>query len=314
TFLLCNLTILLPSTWREIRIFAGEQRIGHDSYEFMGTLYRNQMSLWLKGSPWYFYFVFMAVKIPLPVIAAFIVGLPLLFLKRLGDGRFFILFWLLYWFMPFTVLGGKFTRYFTMALPVVLITAAIGIHAMAQQLSSFVSRVFDSDLLQACTRSGVASLFILFTALASASATPHYRLYTNMLGGGSERAGSYFPHDEFYDASLRQAVAEVAARARPGARVGSETPGLVKHYAQLAGRSDLRSLSLSDQAALREFVEGDLIIVARGRRYFSNDALIARLQASSAPVADVTLGEVPSIRIYALNEASRAAISGPPER
>ncbi|HEX7956927.1 MAG TPA: glycosyltransferase family 39 protein, partial [Pyrinomonadaceae bacterium] len=95
-FVICNPTILLPGTWREMMTFAGEGRIGHDAYEFLGRLYRNQMTLWLRGSPWYFYYVFMGVKLPLPVLAGFVVGLPLLFRRSLGDGRYFVLFWLFF--------------------------------------------------------------------------------------------------------------------------------------------------------------------------------------------------------------------------
>jgi hypothetical protein len=310
TFVLCNPAILLPGTWREMVAFAGEHRIGHDSYELMGSLYRNQMTLWLKGVPWYFYYVFMAVKIPLPVTISFLVGLVVLFRKRLGDGRFFVLFWLMMWFMPFTVLGGKFTRYFTMGLPAVLITSAIGLQGLARILSEKLRAVCSHRGMRVYARSGLMALALAFPALASASVTPHYRLYTNVLGGGWERAGSYFPHDEFYDASVREAVTEVATHARPAAHVASETPGLVTYYARLAGRSDLVSVSLSDRTALSRLAPGDLIVVARGRRYFSNDALIKRLEASSAPLASVSLGGVPSVRIYALDEASLAAVSG----
>jgi hypothetical protein len=308
-FIICNPTILLPGTWHEMRVFAGEKRIGHDSYEFMGALYRNQMTLWLKGSPWYFYYVFMGVKLALPVVAGFVIGLPLLFTKRLGDGRFFILFWLMYWFLPFTVLGGKFTRYFTMALPVVLITAAIGIHFVAQFLARRAGRFAAGDQAQAFVRAGVAAVVLAFPLAASATALPHYRLYTNALGGGWERAGSYFPHDEFYDARLREAAYEIAARARPGARVASETPGLAAHYARLAGRDDLVSVSLTDKDAMRQFEAGDVVIVARGRRYFSNELYVARLEESSEPAAALSLGRVPAVRIYFLDEKSLAAVS-----
>ena len=60
----------------------------------------------------------------IPVLIAFLVGLRFSFVTT---RRRAILPPLLdvYWFVPFTVLGGKFTRYFTIALPVVLITAAI---------------------------------------------------------------------------------------------------------------------------------------------------------------------------------------------
>lgn len=308
-FIVCNPTILLPGTWHEMRVFAGEKRIGHDAYEFMGTLYRNQVTLWLKGSPWYFYYVFMGVKLSLPVVFAFLVGLPLLFRKRLGDGRFLILFWMLFWFMPFTVMGGKFTRYFTMALPVVLITAAIGVHFIGQRLAHLTGRLFENEALKGWARAAVIVLALAFPLYASASVLPHYRLYTNVLGGGWERAGSYFPHDEFYDGSVREAVGEIALRAAPGARVASETPGLITHYARLAGRNDLLSLSLSDRKAMGEVKEGDFIILARGRRYFSNDAIVSQLQSSAEPLVVIALGRVPAIEIYTLDAASLSAIS-----
>ncbi|HYJ46825.1 MAG TPA: hypothetical protein VEV81_09445, partial [Pyrinomonadaceae bacterium] len=307
-FLICNPTILLPATWHEMRVFAGEQRIGHDSYEFMGSLYRNQMTLWLKGSPWYFYYVFMGVKIALPVLFGFLVGLPLLFRKRLGDGRFFVLFWMLFWFLPFTVLGGKFTRYFTMALPVVLITAAIGLHFVAQRVASFIGSSSRRESAKALVRASVAAIALAFPLVASATVSPFYRLYTNVLGGGWERAGSYFPHDEFYDARVREAMEEIARLARPGARVASETPGLVSYYGQLAGRADLVSLSLSDKEAMRQFQPGDFVIVARGRRYFSNELFVSRLEQSSVPVATVSLGPVPALSIFALDEGSLTAV------
>ncbi|MGI9107600.1 MAG: glycosyltransferase family 39 protein [Pyrinomonadaceae bacterium] len=310
-FLVFNPTILLPGTWREMRIFAGEHRIGHDGYEFMGQLYRNQLTLWLKGLPWYFYYAFMAFKLPLTTGLAFLVGLPLLFMKRLGDGRYFVLFWLFFWFFPFTLLGGKFTRYFTLALPVVLITAAIGINAAGRWLAQTMRRAAaGSETRRGYFQAGVALCFIACSAYASAGAMPHYRLYTNALGGGPERAGSYFPHDEFYDASMREAAHYIAASARRGAGVASEAPILFTYYAQRAGRHDLVSVSLSDRAALQRLSAGDIVIVARGRRYFSNDALVTKLKTVSEPGGRLSLGVVPSLLIYTLDENSLQSIAG----
>ena len=303
-FILCNLTILLPGTWREMRTFAGERRIGHDSYEFMGALYRNQMTLWLKGVPWYFYYAFIAFKLPLAVVGSFLVGLPLLFKRRLGDGRYFIIIWLFFWFFPFTLLGGKFTRYFTLALPAVHITAAVGVVWIARQFSN----LFRDATAQSYARALVALLVIALSAYASAAVVPHYRLYTNALGGGQAAAGSYFPHDEFYDASTPEAAAAVAARARAGAAVASETPGLFDYYARRAGRDDLVNVSLSDAPAVRKLSAGDFVVVARGRRYFSNDALVNRLEAVASPFATHALGGVPSARVYELDEPTAASL------
>jgi hypothetical protein len=163
--------------------------------------------------------------------------------------------------------------------------------------------------MPAYARALVAVLVLAFPAYASVSVLPHYRLYTNALGGGWERAGSYFPHDEFYDASVREAVAEIIGRAPAGVRVASETPGLVTYYAQMAGRSDVLSLSLSDKQSMAQIKEGDFIIVARGRRYFSNDSVVSQLQSSGTPVAIIKLGRVPALSIYQLNAASLGAIS-----
>ncbi|HEX8352145.1 MAG TPA: glycosyltransferase family 39 protein [Pyrinomonadaceae bacterium] len=310
-FVICNPTILLPGTWHEMRTFAGEKRIGHDSYEFLGHLYRNQMTLWLRGSPWYFYYVFMGVKLPVAVLAGFLVGLPLLFRRSLGDGRYFVLFWLFFWFFPFTFMGGKFTRYFTFALPAVLLTSAVGVHYAAGLLGRLLSRgAGPADARAGYARAGLALVVAALSLYGAASAAPHYRLYTNALGGGRDRAGSYFPHDEFYDASAGDVAAAVARLAPAGARVASETPELLAYYVRLAGREDLRSVSLSDRAALGEFRPGDLVVVARGRRYLSNEAITARLGAASQPAAVLSLGGVPSARVYSLDAASAGLLSG----
>ncbi|MDQ3754155.1 MAG: hypothetical protein M3371_05420, partial [Acidobacteriota bacterium] len=155
----------------------------------------------------------------------------------------------------------------------------------------------------------VALAFIALSAAASLSYAPFYRLYTNELGGGRERAGSFFPHDEFYDGSMRDAATAVAQLARPNARVASETPRLLTHYAQIAGRDDLVSVSLSDRAALRAFNTGDLIVVARGRRYFSNDELVRALESVSQPVAQLLTGDVLATQLYVLDEASHRMIA-----
>lgn len=309
TFLICNPTILLPATWHEMRIFAGERRIGHDSYEFMGKLYGNQLSLWFKGVPWYFYFVFIAVKLPLPVVLSFLAGLPLLFRRRLGDGRFLLLFWMMYFFMPFSAVGGKYTRYFTMALPVVLITAAIGIQTLTQLFARLANSFCKSEAAASALRAGIITLVIASSLLASVGAAPHYRLYTNALGRSIAEVGTFFPHDEFYDASMREALSVIAQSARVGARVASESPALVSYYAQRAGRSDLVPVSLSDRQAVNGLSEGDVIILQRGRRYFSNDRVTTRLQETATPTAALALGTVPSARIYILDGATLALIS-----
>ncbi len=317
SFLLLSPTIVLPETWRQMGLFASTKRIGHDGYEFMGKLYTHRFDAWLRGIPAYFYVVFTWIKLPLLTLAGLIVGLPLLFRRKLGDGRYFILMWLFFWFFGFSFLGGKFTRYYTSALPAVLITSALGIQFVGRWLGDQLSSFAGGQALRNYLPAVLALLVIMNSIKASAGAAPHFRLYTNALGGGMARAGYYFPHDEFYDASMRDVMAEIARRAGQGTRVASESPLLASYYAQRVNRPDLVCVSLSDPEALKQMAVGDFVIIARGRRYFSNDSVISPLTRSSTPDFRLSLGAVPSVEMFVLNSSTlemvKAAASQMPQ-
>jgi hypothetical protein len=285
-------------------LFAGGKRISHDGYEFMNRLYTQRLTDWLSGIPVYFYLVFTAVKLPLLTVLGFVVGLPLLFRRKLGDGRYFILFWFMLWVVAFCFPGGKFTRYYTTVLPAVLITSALGIQWAWRWLANRVSTLELKHYLPA----SLAVIVITGSVINSIQAVPHFRLFTNAIGGGTAWAGYYFPHDEFYDASMRDVMVEIAARARTGVRVVSESPSLASYYAERAQRPDLVCISLSDPEALQQLAAGDFVIVARGRRYFSNDAIISSLRDHATPIIDLKLGTVPSAKVYQLDQNSLAIV------
>ncbi|HKR23047.1 MAG TPA: hypothetical protein VJS17_10650, partial [Pyrinomonadaceae bacterium] len=309
-FLVLSPTVLLPETWRQMGLFAGGKRISHDGYEFMNRLYTQRFVDWLNGIPVYFYLVFTAVKLPVLTVGGFLVGLPLLFRRKMGDGRYFLLFWFLLWVVAFCFPGGKFTRYYTTILPAVLITCALGI----QFVGRWIANLITSSDFKRYIPATLGVIVIIASVVSSIQAAPHFRLFTNSIGGGVEWAGYYFPHDEFYDASMRDSLSDVANRAQPGARVASESPSLCSYYAERAYaeralRHDLVCVSLSDPSAVNQLRPGDFIIVARGRRYFSNDALITTLRTHTTPTAELKLGTIPSVKIYQLDEQSLAALN-----
>jgi hypothetical protein len=154
----------------------------------------------------------------------------------------------------------------------------------------------------------LAVIVIVASVVNSVKAAPHFRLFTNSIGGGTEWAGYYFPHDEFYDASMRDVVSEIARRARPGARVASESPSLATYYAEREKRPDLICLSLSDPEALKQLTPGDFIIIARGRRYFSNDKLTTTISNYTTPTAQFKLGPTPSANLYEVNESTLSIV------
>ena len=307
-FLILSPTILLPETWRQMGLFAGSKRISHDGYEFMGRIYTQRFDDWLKGIPVYFYVVFTWVKLPILTVFGFLIGLPLLLRRKLGDGRYFIIFWLYFWVIAFCFPGGKFTRYYTSVLPAVLITSALGIQFAGRLIAKSVAKVSWGTGLRHYVPATLAVIAISCSVVAAVEASPDFRLFINSLGGGVERAGSYFPHDEFYDASMRDTIAEIGRRASIGARVASESPLLATYYAQREGRPDLVCVSLSDPEGLKQLGVGDYVIVARGRRYFSNDALISTLASTSKPDFQMFLKTVHSVDVYLIDDSTLKTI------
>lgn len=305
SFLILNPTIVLPDTWREMLKFSTENRIGHDSYEFLGGLYTNKMSAWLNGVPWTFYYVFIAVKTSLATLIMFVIGLPLIFKRKMGDGRFFIFFWAFMWFMPFTFLGGKFTRYFTLVEPMILIIAAVG---FCLALKWLTERWRMAGAGRAAFQSVLLLVFITFPLLNALAVRPHFRMFTNSVGGGTRSAGEYFPHDEFYDSATKDIVAGILPIAPPQTTIACETPTLFDYYAAKAGRNDLTFVSLSDKAEVAGLKVGDVIVIASGRRYFSNAEYVSYLTSSASPAFEIKILDSTAALVYQLNERSLADI------
>jgi hypothetical protein len=186
----------------------------------------------------------------------------------------------------------------------------MGVQFTARRLGRFCARVFKNDSIKIYARSALASLVIIAAFWSAVMAAPHYRLYMSVLGGGPAQAGAYFPQDEFYDAYMRDAMAEMAKRARPNARVAGEIPALTAYYGQQANRPDLICVELSDPAELEKLTPGDFVIDARGRTYYTNQAMLTRLRQASQPAFTIALGSTPAANVYVLDQKSLDALRG----
>jgi hypothetical protein len=303
-FVLLNPTILIPQSWHEMLTFSSENRIGHDSYEFMGMLYPNKPSLWLHGMSWTFYYVFIAVKTSLSTLILFLIGIPLVMRRRMGDGRLLLFFWAFFWFVPFTFTGGKFARYFAIPEPLVLICAGVGFYFCVRWISQKLK------LTGATAAIVQAVLFIGFLAVPaydSMTVTPHFRLFTNTLGGGMANAGTYFPHDEFYDAGSRETVTAIAQMSPGHALIACEAPHVLDYYADRIGVPALDTVLLSDPQKIAQLSEGDFVVITSGRRYVSNDRLRQTL-AGYKPDSEVTIAGAIFAKIYKLDAEKLTAI------
>jgi len=305
-FVVFSPTILLPDTWKAMADFSHYRTMGHDSYEFIGRLYPHKFDDWVRGEPWYFFPVLLLTKLPLLSLASFVIGVVLLFRRKIGDGRYFLFVWLVLWGLSFMFVGGKFARYVTSLLPAVFMTAAIGIQFMAHALERFCARLIQTESIRTYARAAIPSIVIAGSFWAAVQAAPHYRLYANPIAGGR----IMFPQDEFYDAYMQQTMAEIAKRAAPHARVASEIQNVSDYYADRVNRTDLISLELSDPADLKQLQPGDFVIDARGRTYFSNQAMLMRLRSAGRPAFTINVGTTPAADVYVLAVQSLAALRG----
>jgi len=286
-FLIANPAVLLPQVWTYLIAYMGEKLLVHTGYFFAGELYRNQMSaspFW--GTPIYFYVLFMAIKIPLVELAAFLVGLVVAFSRWRTPSYVFVLLMLILWIVPYSLAGSKWLRYTLSLMPFFYMLASIG----AVEIARAVLRTFPRlKEIHAIVLLGTILIFLVLPGLFAYASGPHYALYTNAIGVG--KAGYYFPHDEFYDDGLREAIQFVCNTAPPGATIANETPAVVRYYLNRFNRTDLRSRTISaadfDPAALSGSA---FVIVQRGRIYFENRDKLDYIRGNFLKIHEVTIG------------------------
>jgi hypothetical protein len=294
-FLIANPPVLLPQVWEYLNVYMGEKLLVHTGYLMGDVLYKNNVSrspFW--GTPIYFYLLFIAIKIPLAVLAAFVAGLAVSIKRRRHPGYAFALFMLFFWIVPYSLSGAKWLRYTLSLMPFVYMLAAAGAVALARFV---ISRAGNSKRAEFITCAAVLIVFVAQPAWSAYKAAPHYALYTNALA--SDKIGYYFPHDEFYDDGLREAIEFVCEKAPPSAIVANETPAATRYYLERFSRFDLNSQVISTP----EFQIGNIsgpayVIVQRGRTYFENRDELALVRSTFKKLYEVRVNGIVAAEVF----------------
>lgn len=294
-FLLANPAVLLPQVWDYLNAYTGERLLVHTGYLFGDQLYKNNMSSTpFSGTPVYFYLLFMAIKIPLLVLASFLVGFFVSLKRWRHSGHAFVIFMFLFWIVPYSLIGGKWLRYALSVMPFVYMIAAVGVIALIGFLSKFLKA---SREMSAIVFAAAVIVFILLPGWTAYAHGPHYALYTNALGAG--RGGYYFPHDEFYDDGLREAIKFVSDVAPQHSIIAHETPAVTRYYLERFSRPDLNSqvISSADFDPAKPAAPA-YIIVQRGRIYFENRGKIDFIRANFKKVYEVKIKEATAAEAF----------------
>jgi hypothetical protein len=294
-FILANPAVLMPQVWHYLNVYMGEKLLVHTGYLFADQLYKNNVSrspFW--GTPIYFYWLFMAIKIPLAVLASFVIGFAISVKRRRQPGYAFALFMFLFWIVPYSLCGAKWLRYTLSLMPFVYMLAAIGIVEVIRFLNQ---RWKLSQQTRAIVVAVTVAIFLGWPGWLAYTAGPHYALYTNALGAG--KIGYFFPHDEFYDDGLREAIKFVCDAAPPGAIIAHETPGVARYYLGEFHRTDLDSKAISVPEFDVTKISGPAyFILQRGRTYFENRDKLAFIRTNFKKVHQVSVNGLTAAEVF----------------
>jgi 4-amino-4-deoxy-L-arabinose transferase-like glycosyltransferase len=298
-FLALDWVVLRPSTWSYIQHYIAGDRLGDraksESLVFLGRSYDNLAFHFRGGVPAWFFLAFAAFKLAPPTVGLATGGVGIALVRRAPAHRI-LLAWLGVYLLAYVVMSAKYGRYFLPILPAFALLAA---HA-AVELSRRLPRPDVALGAIALVTAGAEALAVL-------PRLPHPRLYVNFLGGGDAAVDTAFPHCDYFDAGVREAVAEIAARAEPGAQIGSDTPWLTRYYAARDGRPDLTVDRIVPGAmCLRD--APCYVVVQRGRRYWHNEAVLDAL-APRTPWATVDVGGHHAIAVHRLAPLDPAVLS-----
>lgn len=296
-FLIANPAVLLPQVWAYLDVWTSGQLISHTGYLMGDQIYKNTMAgtpFW--GTPIYFYALFLLIKVPLAVLAAFLIGLVECTRRLKQPGHAFLLLMFLLWIVPYSLIGGKWLRYTLSLMPFVYMIAAVGIMALLR-FTAHTFKAFSSERAQSLVTAAALIIFVAWPAWTAYANRPHYAAYTNALGNG--RVGYFFPHDEFYDDGLREAIEYVCRSAPQGATIVHETPGVVSYYLEKFGRTDIESRVLSEaNFKLADATPSTYIVLQRGRTYFENQEKMKEVRASFKKVYEGLVEGVPAVEVY----------------
>jgi len=299
-FIVFNPAVFVPQTWRYLLKYINEDLLTHHGYVVMGKMFINDMNQTPGGTPWYFYFLFLFVKVPLPLLVAFVVGLVEIFRHRgpypQSRGYLFLRLMLIFWLLPMSLIGTKFLRYTLSLMPLVYMTAAIGILVMWRWLAARAQQLTPSPYAANLAAVALAIVFLVAPAVSMLGSLPFPNLYLNTLGG--QRVGYFFPHDEFYDLGARESIRYIADNAPPGARLATEIPGVVEYYLQRYRRPDIQVEIMSQPGFTLSERAPDYVLLQPGRVYFENRENYEFIERTFPIVQSSDYGGATAARVY----------------
>lgn len=295
-FFVANVALLFPGVWVYISQYMREKLLAHHGYQMMGVLYYNTFSKSFRGTPFYYYLLYLVVKSSIPLLILFIVGLAHAYQHKPGTPRFFLRFLFFWWMVPYSLLTGKWIRYVLPYLPFFYMTAAVGFAVLLREIRQRTNSQFAERVSWIC---GI--ILVIGLAIQTFVSLPAPSLFVNGIGGGRNKIAYYYPQDEFYDAGLREAYEYLAHHAKKNSVVATDAVAVFDYYSQRVGRPDLIRTPLIKSEHRYIPQETVYVLVHEGNRYFENDSIFQYLKDTQVPIYVIRVGGFDAVRIYQLS-------------
>jgi hypothetical protein len=291
-FLVANVAVLSPDTWRYCISYVQGGMLAHHGYSYAGQLYVTNIPVSPLGVPAGYYFHLLATKVPLVVLAAVVPGLIEIVRRRHERGFVLLRVLLVFLLVPYSLMAAKFIRYTLPMLATLDLVAAVG-------LVAGIGWVLRKGWLSPATRVTVAALALAISIVGLVttmeSAAPYYSLFQNAIGARRAASAVVFP-EEIYDFGVREAVAAIAKAAERSAVIVTDAPAVAAHYLNGSGRSDLRVRSLSADGIPHG--PHEVWVIAQNEHVtFENKLVVDQLRRQATPwrefhVADALAAQV----------------------
>jgi len=293
TFVIANLPIVLPSTWRYFASYVSGGLLVHHGYPYAGVLYVSNVPISPLGVPVTFYLRLLATKVPLVVLAAFVPGVIEL-VRRRGERGFVLLRVLaVFLLLMYSLMAAKFLRYSLPMLAILDLIAAVG---LVSGIGWLLRKGWLPDMARMTVAGLAVATFGAGLVRAQQTAAPHYSLFQNAVGARVNVHPRAFP-EETYDYGVREAVEGIAAVAAPSAVIVSDAPEVVRHYLRQQSRRDLTVRSLSADGIDARAREA-WVIVQEEHMTFENQQLVDQLRARETPWREIWLDDRVAAQIF----------------
>jgi 4-amino-4-deoxy-L-arabinose transferase-like glycosyltransferase len=293
-FLVANVAILAPATWRYGLTYVSGGTLLHHGYPFAGRLYSNT-SLFSSGIPATFYLRMLVTKVPVVVLAALVPGAIEMLRRRRERGFVLLMMWFGLFLAGYSLSTVKFMRYGLPLFATIDIVAAIGVVAGIRWL---LRKPWLLPITRVTVAAAALTVCIAGPLLAEHAAVPFHSLFRNAVGEALAPAGATFP-EETYDYGVREAVAAIAVTAPSDAAIVSDAPGVVAYYLAQASRPDLRVRSLSAEG-LPHDGRPSFVIVQPEHLTFENRRMVERLTHLDSPWREFRAVDAIAARVYFL--------------